>query len=250
MLTCLGLFTAACTSSTEPAPASTTTTERLTETVTIDNVVGLDWEIDNMYVAPSFLVPTSFSVKNTGWLSRGADSRWISLWFDEESDGETDATLTFVAYESSLDPSEIVTRIIRIDGVNQLTSAFERTIGGMTTVVVDVAGDRTEQAAGLSDCSQPASGMFTSVAGYPFFADGAGSFGIPACYSSRVWVMDVSDRTITAIGVTENSGQFERLMSILEAFLDQSVTFGDASASLSPGPGAADRGPVDPPPHT
>ena len=232
LLVCLLAFSlalAACGTSQEAQVAGVAITAATTTTtpapVTIDAFVGLEWEPSVTYQAESFVVPLSFTVDREGWISRGADRRWTEVWFDEDMDGSADVTLTFLAHRPGLDPDSLVTEIMRTDGVRQLTPAVERTIGTTTMVVVDVEGDVDPQGTGLAECSQPASAQFTSIAGHELFEDGA-SFGIPACYRSRIWIFDVNGSTITAIGVVAEEDAFDELVVILEVLLERGTTAG------------------------
>ena len=92
-------------------------------------------------------------------------------------------------------------------------------------VVVDVEGEIDPQGAGLAECSRPASAQFTSIAGHELFEDGA-SFGIPACYRSRIWIFDVNGSSITAIGGVAEESEFDDLVQVLETLLERGTTAG------------------------
>lgn len=222
----LAIFGGACAGAgAEVAGVTITTSTTAGEPVAIDDFVGLEWLIGGTYVTEEFLVPLSFSPERGGWLSRGADRQWAELWFDAEQDGQADATLTFLAHRPETDPEELVTEILRIDGVRQLTPTVERTIGGLRMLVVDVEGDPEPQTGSLSECSRPASGRFTTEAGYELFEDDA-SYGIPACHESRLWIVPVDGQAITVVGVAEDDRDFDDLMDSLERLLDLGLTFG------------------------
>ncbi len=203
---------------------TSTTTTTIPVPVAIDDFVGLEWQPGGVYTADRFIVPVEFTTDRAGWLSRGADRRWASLWFDEDLDGETDATLTLMAHRPTTEADVLLTEILRIEGVRQLDQAFERTIGANKMIVVDVEGEPEPQGGGLSDCSLPPSGQFTTIAGYEFFEDGS-SLGIPACYRSRLWLAEIDGSVITMVGVASDDDEFEDMMSVLEMFLESGVSF-------------------------
>lgn len=208
-----GVAITAATSTTVPGP------------VAIDGITGLVWEAGGTYTADSFVVPVSFTPDRGGWLSRGAASQWAAMWFDDDLDGASDATLTLMAYRPATDPEVLVSEILQIDGVRQLTPAVEQTIGTRTMIVVDVEGDPEPQGGSVSECSLPASGQFTTSAGYEFFDD-VTSFGIPACYRSRVWIVEVDDNTLTLVGTVEDEDRFDDLVRWLEDLLVRGLSFG------------------------
>lgn len=205
----------AATSTTTPGP------------VAIESFTGLAWEPGVPYSADSFVVPVQFTANRDGWLSRGADRRWASLWFDEDLDGSTDATLTLMAHMPTTDPDVLVSEILQTEGVRQLTPAVEQTVGERKMIVVDVEGEPEPQGGSVSECSRPASAQFTTGAGYEFFEDG-GSFGIPACYRSRVWIVEIDGSALTIVGVVEDEAEFDDLMMWLEALLESGMSFGTA----------------------
>lgn len=192
--------------------------------IEFDEFVELEWTPGLEYRTNSFLVPVAFVVDQEGWTSRGAGPRFAALWFDEDLDDEIDATLTLMAYRPAETPDDLVTDIVLTDGVRQLSPAVERFVGDHTAVVLDVEGEPDPQSAGLSECSVPAAGRYSSVAGHQLFADN-GSFGIPACYRSRVWILQAGGSTLTLIGVATDDDEFDRLMEMLEGVLASSVTF-------------------------
>lgn len=209
---------------TEVAGVSITTPSTVPNPVAIEEFVGLVWEQGAVYTADSFLVPVRFVPNREGWLSRGAGPRWASLWFDEDLDGVRDATLTLMAYRPRIDPEVLVSEILQTEGVRQLTPAVEQPLGTNTVIVVDVEGDPEPQGGSVSECSQPPSAQFTTGAGYELFDD-QGSFGIPACYRSRIWIIEVADNALTIVGVAEDEDDFEDLMMWLEALLVNDVSF-------------------------
>lgn len=202
----------------------TTSTTVAAAPVEFDDFVELAWTPGTEYRTNSFLVPVSFVVDREGWISRGAGPQHAALWFDEDLDEEIDATLTVMAYRSADTPDELVTNIVLTEGVRQLGPAVERFIGERATVVVDVAGDPDPQSAGLSECSIPASAQFNSVAGHELFTAG-GTFGIPACYRSRIWILQAGGATLTVVGVASDEDEFDRLMTMVEGLLETNITF-------------------------
>ena len=53
-------------------------------------------------------------------------------------------------------------------------------------------------------------------------------YGIPACKLSRVWTVNVDDTMVTIVAAVRDDDRFEELMPIVEGFLQNSVTLGDA----------------------
>lgn len=208
-----GVSITAAVSSTVPGP------------VAIDDFTGLAWEQGVPYVAESFVPPVTFTVNRDGWLSRGAGPLWASMWLDSDLDGDSDATLTLMSYQPTTDADVLVSEILQIEGVRQLTPAVEQTIGPFTMVVVDVEGEPDPQGGSVSECSLPASAQFTTGAGYELFSED-GFFGIPACYQSRIWIVEIDGHTLTLVGVAEDEDEFEMLMELLEEMVASGLVFG------------------------
>jgi len=223
----LALVTAACSEpSAEVAGVVITapTTTTVPEPIGIEDITGLKWEPGAVYTAESFLVPVSFTPDRQGWLSRGAAPQWAAMWFDDDLDGARDATLTLMAYRPATEPEVLVSEILQIDGIRQLTPAVEQTLGERTMIVVDVEGDPEPQGGSVSECSQPASAQFTTSAGYEFFDDGT-SFGIPACFRSRMWIVEIDDNALIFVGTVEDADRFDDLMHWLEDMLVRGLSF-------------------------
>lgn len=227
-LCALALVVAACTQpETEVAGVSITapTSTTLPAPVAIEGLTGLTWDPGGTYTADSFLVPVRFTPDRDGWLSRGAAARWASMWFDDDLDGDSDATLTLMAHRPATDPDVLVSEILQIDGVRQMTPAVEQTLGSRTMIVVDVEGEPDPQGGSVSECSVPASGQFTTGAGYELFDD-VTSFGVPACFRSRIWIVEVDGSALTLVGTVEDEDAFDDLIYWLEDLLVRGLSFG------------------------
>ncbi len=203
--------------------STSTTTPR---PIPIDEFTQLAWEQGIPYTADAFLVPVSFVANRSGWLSRGGGSRWVSLWFDENLDGDADATLTLLAHRPTLEPDVLVSEILQIEGIRQLTPAMETTVGERQMIVVDVEGEHDRHDSGQSECSVFASARLSGDAGYELFQDG-GSFGVPACFVSRLWIVEVGGNALTFVGVVEDEDRFDDLVLWLEQLLASGVSFAE-----------------------
>lgn len=217
--------------------ATTTTTKPPAEVCEPTPLEGRPrvWAEGCVYTADSFAIPLTFTSPSGGWSSTGAAPRWIEIRHDADSDGTSDVTLTFIIFEPSSTPNEIVDTIVAIEGVDVELDRTAVTVGGNSGIVIDLLGE-PDPDPGFPErnpCSRPGgSARFFMGTGYVLFTDPnlstASAFGIPACWPTRVWVVDVGGVTITALGVVEDEDRFGELMPILEDFLESNVTFGDA----------------------
>ncbi len=236
-----GLLVASCEAGgTTPSAPSTSTTPSVETTTTTEAPVdecqpepiegrGRAWDAGCTYTAESFLVPVTFTPMTDGWSSIGAETQYVAIRHDADLDGTSDATLTMVAHNVEAEPSEILDEIEALEGVEATSERAAIDIAGLPAVSFDVVGD--PQPEPFRECSSPGGTALLSESGHKLLdlptRPGPSVIGIPACYTSRVWVFAVDGQTITAIGVADPDDRFEELMPILENFLDTSVTFGD-----------------------
>lgn len=221
-------------SSTVATIATTTTTESI-EVCEPEAIEGRGriWEAGCSYTASSFLVPITFAGVD-GWTSLGGGNEWVALKHDANGDGDADVTLTVFAHNEDSAPDVILDEILSFDGVTAVSDETAMELAGASALTVDVVAEEKIPVQSDSDgCTQPSGTafFFQTTPGYVLFqlpaGPGPGSFGIPACYQSRVWVFEVEGFTITAIGVTPTVETFDEYMPILEDFLANNVTFGE-----------------------
>lgn len=249
VLVALGLIIAACgggetadsssvttSSSTTTTVATTTTTEGGVEACVPTPLEGRPraWEEGCIYSATEFVVPLTFEPHGPGWSSTGAASRWVSLRYDADSDSFFDMTLTLLAFEADLPPGEVIDALLAIEGVAAVSDRIETTVANYPAITIDVLGESEGNVIDDNVCSRPygSAQFFTGVPGYPLFRDpdmsGPSSFGVPACFSTRVWVIDSSSTSVTALVVVEDESLFEGLAEVAADLLDNHVAFGDS----------------------
>lgn len=223
-------------STTSTTVATTTTTEAPVEECEPTPLEGRGWiwEAGCTYTASSFLVPITFAGAE-GWSSVGAAFEFAALKYDADADGGSDATLTIFAYDVESKPPDILDDVLVFDGVDAISERTAITLAGVPAITLDVDGAPLDSLPGTSSgCTEPVGTAFfyQTTESYTLLElplkVGQGAFGIPACFRSRVWVLAVEGWSITAIGVTRDVEHFEELMPILQEFLENNVTFGDA----------------------
>lgn len=228
------LFTAGCGSPSTgvqtslPSSLSTVPIESAATTTTDAGPVdipgrSISWE-PGVYTTDRFLVPMSFAVDVSGWRSFGVEAEWFEVALVEPGDNTIAVSLVIVAYRPGDGVDELVAAITSIEGVSALSEPTPEVVGGFDAMVVDVEGtpDPTFASGGGRECSEPGgtARFFFDGAGYQLFTKGINAFGIPACYRSRVWVVDVDGSTITMIGTVDETDDFDRLMPDVEHLLD------------------------------
>lgn len=227
------IILAACTAQTTPTTASSTppTTTSITvapatstsTSVVVDSPVDIcdpgisSWEIGETYVAPCFLTPLQFTPVDEGWSSIRADIEWIEGMWTEP--GERDPAMRFVilAYEPQSTPDEVIASILAIESVEPLT---EPAADG-EQLSVDVATGPISNPTIDRECMFTFSGAFDITFGETVLLERGNLFegegyGMGACWTFRIWVTTVTDRTITAIATTADLDRFDELMPTAE----------------------------------
>lgn len=141
-----------------------------------------------------------------------------------------------LAFRPSDDTNEVMESILALDGVTPLTDPVAVTIGRANAVTVDLetAPDDSPQpenpcAAGVADGINDRTGTgrgyvlleITEMDGPPR------NFGLGACLTFRVWVVEAEDATITVLATTEDEAPFDEMMGVVERLLE-TTTFGGA----------------------
>ncbi len=192
------------------------------------------WEEGCVYTANSFAVPVTFTAPGAGWTSHGAADRWVELRHDADRDGSFDVSLTLIAHEAESTTADVIDAIVLIDGVDLMNGPLATVIQSSQALTVDLLGRELPNSAAdgqTEPCTRAAGTAFFFTDGYGLFRDPdrvTNAFvGVPACFTTRAWIIDVSGTSITALGVAKDNDRFEELMPILEDFLEHSVMFGD-----------------------
>ncbi|HUP16799.1 MAG TPA: hypothetical protein VM848_12205 [Acidimicrobiia bacterium] len=179
-----------------------------------------------LYTTNRFLVPLTFNVDVSGWRTSGAEDDWVGVSYVEEGANTIAASLIIIAYRSTDTVDAVLGAITSIEGVTVLSDPMPTVVGGRDASVLDVHGTPDPTVVGngsnREECSYPGGSgrFFFDGPGYQLFSKEIHAFGIPACYRSRVWVVDVDSTTITMIGTTDDTSDFARLVSEIEHFLE------------------------------
>ena len=213
-------------STTAPVPA---TTASVPTTTTAPGPVEIParaiiWE-PGTYTTNRFLVPTTFVVDVSGWRSYPPHDEWIEVGYAEEGGNTIAATLVIAAYQPTESVEPLLAAITSIEGVSVLSGPTAAEVAGFGAMAVDVEGAPDPNAAGdgvIVECSEPGgSGRFYEFsAGYQFFNKASEAVGIPACFRSRVWLVDVDGTTLTMIATSDDPDDFDRLMPEVEHLID------------------------------
>lgn len=228
------------TTSTSTSSSTTTTTVATTTTETPGAcevpIGGRAQPFDEgcVYIAVDFAVPFTFTAAGPGWIATSAGDRWVELKYDADGDGSANASITFAALEDS-GPIAVLDTIEAFEEIELRSERGTSTVAGLQAVIVDVQGAPVDTASPTNDgCSQPSgTGFFVQGSGYALLnlsrpLDAADTLGVPACHLTRVWAFSAERWTIAAIGVTRDDDDFELMVPVLQEFLDNNVTFGDA----------------------
>lgn len=234
--------TTSTTTTTIAQPVITTTQPALAQPE-VESLAGRSrvWEPGVTYEATDFLVPLRFEVTSDGWLTSGSWDRVVAPIYTGGGTGELQAALSFLAFMPDAEPDEIIDAILATEGsqgpdivrgIEVTTDRSQTTVAGYSATTIDVYGGpegRDPDRAGEPRCNVKIVDIAGDEAGWPLVVVSRGrGYGVGACHSARVWVVQVGDRAITIIGSTRDDNRFDELMPILEGFLANSVTFGEA----------------------
>jgi hypothetical protein len=225
-------------STTSTAPSTTTTTTEPTTTTTeATGPVDIcprsrpEWEVGVTHDAPCFLAPMSFTPAEQGWLSQGAGSAWMKIyWRATPSETEGEIQLGVVTTNHANSPAEVLAALPDYGITWTSTVPGETTVGGRPGRWVDVRGEPREGAEG-DDCV-----FDSSLAGSDddviFHIEGAGNtlfsgridrgdaIGVFYCQDARIWAIDTGGPTITFVGGTKDPEQHAEAVAIIERLLE------------------------------
>lgn len=226
--------TATVLTATSTVPETTTTVVPGPVDISIDDEPltkhDIEWEQGASYVALRFFTPVSFVSPTTGWMSRGAGERWVSLVWTSPEDGAV-VTLALLAFEQGSTRQEVADSISEIEGVDLVSDFTTVTMAGYDTISFDVFGQ--EKASALDDykCTTQLGRWNWDSSGYPLVlfideAEDGWEYGLPACFRSRVWIVDSDPGPVTIVATPLDPERFEELVSRVEPLLE-SVVIGD-----------------------
>lgn len=162
-------------------------------------------------------------------MSRGAGERWVSLVWTSPETG-ADLALSFLAYQNGR-LHEVAESILQIEGVDLISDPVEMNIAGMDAIAFDVFGQ--EKASSLEDfqCTTQLGRWNWESSGYPLVAfteetEDGWEYGIPACFRSRVWIVNSDRGPVTIVATPFDRDQYEELVSIVDPLL-ATVVIGD-----------------------
>ena len=168
-------------------------------------------------------MPLTLNVDVSGWWTSGAEDDWVGVAYVEEGANTVAASLVIIAYLPTDTVEAVLGAITSIEGVLVLSDPMPTVVDGRDATVVDVDGTPDSTATGTRrrECSEPGGSgrFFFDGPGYQLFSKGLFAVGIPACFRSRVWVVDVDGTTITMIGTTDDTDEFSRLVPEIEHLL-------------------------------
>jgi hypothetical protein len=219
-------------SSVETGAPSTTTTTLSPGPVEIPGSALL-WEPGVAHSTDRFFVPVTLTPDVPGWRSLGSGALAFTVSYVPEGENETRATVTFGAYRPEQSGAHLIDEIISIDGVVALTEPVHVEIGTHPAVVVDVEGapdtDSRKFSLGHGPCTVPGGTalFWDEGAGYKLMAIPGErmTLGVPACFLSRIWVVDVDGAAIMVVAVVQETEDFTRLMPAVGRLL-AGVQFG------------------------
>lgn len=226
------------TSTVSTAPSTTALTTSTTELVVepVDICArGTVWDAGSTYAAPCFLVPLSFQPAEDGWRSVGVGVEWLeALWVDPAT-SEQSIRFGTLAFRPSDGPEEVMDSILALEGVTALTDPVATAIGGADAVTVDLETAPVDLAGQENLCAKSvAYGINLPDARGSILLDitaltgGANrTFGLGACLTFRVWVVEAEGNTITVLATTEDEARFDEMIDVVERLLE-TTTFGGA----------------------
>lgn len=230
-----------------PAVASSTTLGELSPpdetTTTARGAVSLEgrgfvWEPGVIYESEKFVVPITFHPRDPGWRSFGAETRWVALGVAPAGESTVAAFLTFMVHMPDANPVEALDSIVAMEGLEEVSPRVDAEVSGHPAVVVDIEAAPLGLAPGTGDsspCSRPEGDprFRPTDPGYELFYDReAGnapglSFGLPSCYTSRVWAIDVNGSLVLAVAVARDTERRDELLMTVDEFLESSVALGE-----------------------
>lgn len=220
--------TARATSSSVPPSTTTSTTEQTGPVdISIDDepltTHDVDWDEGGSYVASRFFTPVVFDNPPPGWMSRGAGQRWVSLVWTSPDTGH-EVAVNILAYETGLVRSGVADAILAIEGVDLVEDRVGTTVAGHEAITFDVFGQEKDSSLADYQCTTQGGRWNWDSSGYPLvlFTDETEEgweYGIPACFRSRVWVIDSDAGPVTIVATPLDPDRFEELLSGVEPLL-------------------------------
>ena len=165
----------------------------------------------------------------------GAGLEWSETMWIDPATSEQSIRFGTLAFRPSDGTSEVVESILALDSVTVLTDLVATTIDGADAVTVDIETAPIDFAGQENLCARSiayainvpdARGAIlldlTSITGAA-----SRTFGLGACLTFRVWVVEAGGATITVLAATEDEARFDEMMGVVERLLE-STTFGDS----------------------
>jgi hypothetical protein len=182
--------------------------------------------------ASGFGVALRVTSGEAGWRSSLLTGDFLELIYADPEDAARTSAVVFVLFRTQDPPDELAEAVTSIDGVEVAAGPVRGRAGGRPALVVDVEGAPKQLF--TRECSYPGGTPLIRYfppshypVGYELLSVGYDMVGIPACWPTRIWFIDVDGTTVTVLASTENREQYQDLMETVERLL--SVTeFGDA----------------------
>lgn len=226
---------AAETTTTVTAPVDlSTTTPPDTTTTTPDPTpadicsVGLIWEPGTRYVAQCFLFPVSFLPDEPGWRSSGAAEEWVALrWVG--GDAQLEVGVALLALRHDLDPVGIVDEIAPLEGIELVADPRPITLAGRTGLVVEIEASPSDGPPDARSCLPAGVAQFLEEAGGKGLIEGVSRslLGVGYCHVVRLWLLDISGRTVTIVAGTSDPTRQGETAAIVERLLDTTSFLGN-----------------------
>lgn len=218
-----------------PANLSTTTNTADPTTTTPDPsptdvcAVGLIWEPDSPYVAECFLFPVSFLPNEPGWRSSGAAEEWVSLRWVGSDEQPLEVGVALLALRHDLDPVGIVDEIAPLEGIELVADPRPITLAGRTGLVVEIEASPSDGPPDARSCLPAGVAQFLEEAGGKGLIEGVSRslLGVGYCHVVRLWLLDISGRTVTIVAGTSDPTRQGETAAIVERLLDTTSFLGN-----------------------
>jgi hypothetical protein len=174
--------------------------------------------------AGGFAVALKFTPEEASWRSSLVTGDFLGVVYVDPEDAARRSAVVFVLFRSQDPLEEVAEAVTSIDGVEVAAGPVRGRAAGRSALVVDVEGAPKQLFA--RECSYPGGTPLIRYfapshypVGYELISVGYDMVGIPACWPTRIWLVDVDGTTVTVLASTDSREHYQGLMETVERLL-------------------------------